>query len=243
MRAWCRFLTALVSVGALQLFGAGISSGYDSQTLQYSGGRGFFMGGANNINIGGLNTRLKNNGYREFSETCISFGGGGYGLLNRLVIGGEGFGVLSGDRSGVVGSETFKTTLRGGYGLFKLGYVIYKRGGFNIYPAVGIGGGGITLDIGKKETVPFDDILKSPKRNVQLTTGCLLIDIGVGADYLMILDRKNTGDEGGLAFGVRVGYLAAPYRSDWGDALDGPDIGFEGFYFRLMFGGGGGKNK
>lgn len=243
MRAWCRFLTTLVSVGALQLFGAGISSGYDSQALQYAGGRGFFMGGTNIIDIGELNTRLKNNGYHTFSDNLIGFGGGGYGILNRLIIGGEGFGMSSAAELGTAGGETFKTTLSGGYGLFKLGYVVYRRGGFNLYPAVGFGGGGLALEITRKETVAFDDILKSPKRNVQLSNGCLLIDIGVGVDYLMILDRKNTGDEGGLAFGMRVGYLAAPYRSDWGDALDGPDIGFDGFYFRLMFGGGGGKNK
>jgi hypothetical protein len=201
------------------------------------------MGGANNINIGELNTRLKSNGYREFSETCISFGGGGYGILNRLVIGGEGFGMSTKNESGTVGGETFKTTLSGGYGLFKLGYVVYRKGGFNLYPAVGFGGGGLALEIAKRETVPFDDILKSPKRHVTLSTGSFLVDIEVGADYLMVLNRKATGEEGGLSFGARLGYLFAPYRSDWGDALDGPAIGFDGFYFRLMFGGGGGKGK
>jgi len=59
----------------------------------------------------------------------------------------------------------------------------------------------------------------------------------------MVLDRKETGEEGGFSFGARLGYLFAPYRAKWGDALNGPDVEIEGFYFRLMFGGGGGKNK
>jgi hypothetical protein len=59
----------------------------------------------------------------------------------------------------------------------------------------------------------------------------------------MILERKETGEEGGMTFGARVGYLSAPGQSDWGDALDGPDIGFDGFYFRVTFGGGGNAVK
>jgi hypothetical protein len=125
----------LASICALTLSTTGIAAGLDTKPLKHVGGRGFFMVGANTMDIDKLNARLKNNGYQTFSKTGIAFGGGGFGILNRLIIGGEGFGVSLGSKSGTVGADTYKTSLNGGYGLFKIGYVVYKRGGFIFYPA------------------------------------------------------------------------------------------------------------
>jgi len=204
-------------------------------------GRGYFMVGTNTIDIGDLNTRLKNEGYREFLETFMALGGGGYAMLDRFIIGGEGIGLLTGDESGTIGSETFKTSFDGGYGIVKLGYLFYQHNGLNLYPTIGFGGGSMKLNIKKSETVSFDDILKNPKRTVSLSTSCLIIDIGIGIDYLMVMESGSEGDRGGIVFGAKIGYLVSPYREDWGDAINGPDISMEGFYFRLTLGGGGGK--
>ena len=201
-------------------------------------GRGYFMAGAQAMDIDELNSRLSANGYGTFPETFATFGGGGYGIIGRFLIGGEGMGVVTGSESGTVGTDYFKTMLAGGYGMVKFGYIVYRRGGCIFYPAFGIGGGGLSLDIRKDATEPFDQFLANPRRRTTLSTGFLLLDLGIGVDHLAILGGKGE-DRGGIVFGVKAGYMLSPYRSDWGDALDGPDSGIEGAYFRIVIGGGG----
>lgn len=205
-----------------------------------SGGRGFFTLGTQTMGIDELNSRLSANGYGTFSEPFMTAGGEGYGIIGRMLVGGEGMAVVSGSESGTVGAKLYKSMLTGGYGLFKVGYIAYQKGGFILYPSFGIGGGGLSLTISRDETASFDQFLADPGRNSTLTTGFLLLDLGIGADNLVILDRRND-PEGGIAFGVRAGYLFSPYRSDWGDALDGPDAGIEGVYLRIAIGGGGNR--
>jgi len=205
-------------------------------------GRGFFMAGVQGMDIGDLNSRLRANGYGEFSETFASFGGGGYGINGRFLIGGEGTAVIAGGESATIGGEYFKTSLGGGYGLFKLGYIIYRRDGFILYPSFGIGGGGIGLDITQEATIPFDQHLQNPRRKTSLSSGFFLIDLGLGADRLVTVNRKGD-EEGGIVFGIHAGYLLAPFRSDWGDALNGPDAAIEGGYVRIIIGGGGSSRR
>jgi hypothetical protein len=201
-------------------------------------GRGYFAVGVQGMDIGSLNSRLQANGYGDFAETFASFGGGGYGVMGRFLIGGEGMGVAAGSESATIGADFFKVSLGGGYGLFKLGYIVYRRNGFIVFPSLGIGGGGLGLTISQEATLPFDQYLQNPRRKTTLGTGFFLLDLGLGADHLVVLNRRGE-EEGGIMFGARAGYLLAPFRSDWGDALDGPDSAIEGAYFRLVIGGGG----
>ncbi len=207
-----------------------------------SEGRGYFMAGSQGMDLGSLNDRLQANGYGTFSETFGVFGGGGYAIVGRFVIGGEGGGVFGDSESATIGNDFFKSTLNGGYGLFRLGYIIARRGGAIVYPALGLGGGGLSLEISQEATLPFDQYLQNPRRSTRLGNGFLLLDLGVAAEHMVVLERRN-GQEGGIMFGARIGYLFSPWRSDWGDALNGPDSGIEGVYFRLVFGGGGTQVK
>lgn len=68
------------------------------------------------------------------------------------------------------------------------------------------------------------------------------MNLALGADYLLKLggDEKR---EGGLIFGLRVGYILPMIKGGWEmdgiDISDGPKVGISGPYFRLMIGGGG----
>ncbi|MGB9665157.1 MAG: hypothetical protein ACPL25_09620 [Ignavibacteria bacterium] len=57
-----------------------------------SGGEGYFMVGIQKIDVKNLNSLLRNNNYPVLNESYPSIGGGGYGIINNFVIGGEGHG-------------------------------------------------------------------------------------------------------------------------------------------------------
>ncbi|OQX94850.1 hypothetical protein B6I21_08515 [candidate division KSB1 bacterium 4572_119] len=81
-------------------------------------GRGYFIAGTNVLDLDALNSRLVSNGYKEFSNNFISIGGGGHGIINNIIIGGQGGTIFGGDETVELGTETFKTSLIGGYGFF-----------------------------------------------------------------------------------------------------------------------------
>ncbi|RMF62494.1 MAG: hypothetical protein D6743_12075 [Calditrichaeota bacterium] len=203
------------------------------------GGSGYFMVGGHQLRLSALNAALSRHGYPTFSQGFVSLGGGGYGFFNRLMVGGEGHGLLSPDGSRRRGD--FKTSLTAGYGFFDLGYLIVADGPMRVYPVFGFGGGGLSLKIRPTESLTFDDVLSDPRRGATLSTGGLLLNLGFGAEYAFY-----TGEDGayrrGLVVGLRVGYVLAPVKGDWSlEGLDvggGPDLGITGPYVRLLFGGG-----
>lgn len=203
------------------------------------GGAGGFMFGADRVDFGGLNDKLKAKGFEELEAGNFLFGGGGYGIVGgKLLLGGEGAGF-----SQDISSDTLKASVGGGYGFFDLGYVVYSRGGLRIFPFLGIGGGGVNIRIVEKGIVPtFDEVLDDPGRELVLSTGSILFQVALGVDYFISVGEDEKG-KGGLLFGLRAGYTFAPSRADWKmrdrDVLGGPDVRLTGPYVCLIFGGGG----
>ena len=221
----------------LGLFGVGLSQ---IQAGTQGGGMGYFMSSLNYIDLDKLNSDLKNYSYPELSSCFWAIGGGGHGIIrNKIIIGGEGY-ALMGDE---VSNNTYEVSISGGYGFFDVGYIVYSAKTFRIYPLIGLGAGGLDLEIVKKESsLSFDDTLKSPQRIADLSTGAFLLNLALGADYLLPFAEDKAG-RGGLVLGIRVGYIFAPYKSDWEmeglDISDGPELGITGPYLRIIIGGGG----
>ena len=199
-------------------------------------GVGGFMFGVNAASFEDLKDELTKKGFKELGARNTLFGGGGYGVVEgKFVLGGEGAGF-----SQDVSSDTLKATVKGGYGFFDVGYVIYSRGNLMIFPFLGIGGGGVELRIAERGATPtFGEVLEDPGREVVLSTGSILFQVGFGMDYLLPLKE----DGGGLLLGLRAGYILAPTKADWRmadrDVLGGPDARLTGPYICLTFGGGG----
>lgn len=204
------------------------------------GGAGYFAIGTNVIGIDALNDRLESFGYPTFGSAFLSLGGGGYGLVGgRFLLGGEGHGLIRPAQS--VQGRT--VSVGGGYGLFTLGYQAWTSPTTRVYPQVGVGAGGLTVDIGSTgEATDFDDVLDDPNRRAELTRGSLLVSLAVNLTYEAF---SAPDEEGGFRIGLQAGYLLAPLSSDWqlDDAAldDGPDAGFGGPFVRLLIGGGGGR--
>lgn len=202
-----------------------------------SGGMGFFATGYQMIDIKELNSRLKLFGLPQFDKSYVSLGGGGFGILNNFVIGGEGHGLVGSDLS----NQSYQTNLTAGYGLFDMGYLIYSSNGLKIFPIIGFGGGGIDLRINEKNLVDFDQVLNNPKKGSVLSVAGLMLNFGLNLFYNLNL----SGDEerlGGLSFGLNLGYTHFLQLGNWSlfetEIAGGPKVGLSGFYIRFTIGGG-----
>lgn len=200
-------------------------------------GRGFFQVGSFVMDVDELNADLRGAGYPSLNDTFLSLGGAGFGERGRFLIGGEGHALLGGDETSVDG--TYRISAGGGYGLFRVGYVVLSSEGFDVFPMIGIGGGGMGLKIAERSVPTFDDVLDNPARSSSLSTGMFLIDTSIGANY-----RAGLGGEaeGGFLVGVQVGYTFAPGDPKWeldeiNTVAGGPPFKIEGPYIRLSLGG------
>jgi hypothetical protein len=204
-------------------------------------GAGFFAIGTQFTDLAPLNDRLAGAGYPTFASEMVSLGGGGYGVVaDRLMLGGEGHGLITAD--GTFQGRT--VSVGGGYGLFNLGYLFRPTPKLRVYPQVGVGGGGLQLEIGSAgDADQFDDILQNPSRSATVGQASFLVSLGGGLEYRF----GDPGKEGGVQLGLRAGYVISALNSDW--QLDeeslggGPDATMQGPFVRLTIGGVGGDDE
>lgn len=201
------------------------------------GGKGYFAIGWSALDLGPLNDFLAASGYRRFSEDFLTLGGGGYAVLGRFVIGGQGHGYLGEGQDVPLGIENFRTDLSAAMGFVDLGWVLWSHGGCSLTPMVGLGGGGLTLQIDALTAPTFGEVLAQPGHRSTLSTGGFLLDLGASFDFLL-----QGEDGGGPLFGVRVGWVLAPIEGGWEledrEIAGGPELGVTGPYVRILLGGG-----
>lgn len=217
---------------------------YKNTIFALSGGFGYFMMGSQMFSdISSLNSEMLVRGYPEISNSGISIGGGGHAVVDRVIIGGEGSGILT-KKSG---NSNFSVDYSYGYGCFDLGYVVYNSKSIFVYPMLGIGGGGMTLSIFEKTLPSFGDVLDNPKRGVVITTGGLLLNFSLGLDYLLKVEdsyeSRNVEKRGvgGFVVGIRTGYILSVVKSDWSlpnevVLSNSPQVGLDGFYIKVLIG-------
>ena len=211
------------------------SNSQDNSLGKFFGGGGYFSFGISFLDLDKLNRVLSDNNRAQFQSSFLNIGGGGYGVLNKIIIGGEGFGILGQKKD----KENFRCVLSGGYGFFNLGYIIYDVERLRFYPMVGIGGGGLNLKIFEMKGADFNDAISNPKKIFDASFSSLSVKSEVGIEYK--IGRRY----GGWIFGFKIGYVFSPISGDWrmGDEValtNGPRVGINGFYFRLNVGGHGG---
>ena len=203
-------------------------------------GRGSFQVGYMWLDADELNESLVDAGYPEMDDRFLTLGGSGMGGAGRVLLGAEGHALLPDEEATADGSR--HVALTGGYGLLRLGYLALTDGGFDVYPMVGFGGGGMNMRITERSSPTFDDVLADPARSSSLVTGGILLDAGLGMAYRMRMGDRRGDDTGGLHFGVQGGYTWAPSEWSWdldalNDVAGGPDLWIDGFYLRATVGG------
>jgi hypothetical protein len=173
----------------------------------------------------------------DAAPTGIVFGGGGGALLNRIWVGGKGFGAYIDS----VNTNRGTSTLTGAGGGGELGYAAVANGHWLVVPFFGVGGFGYTLKVQNATTTPLQagtaqaiPVGGEAKYTASFLTG----EIGLRISHLIFWGNA------GLMVGAEVGYLSSLQRAAWtADSGNSPSESAElrGGYFRLLIGGGGFK--
>lgn len=239
-------LSLAVMLGGIDLMAQGNetnSTGKASNSKNY-GGFGYFMLGYHSFNLSEMNTALKDHGYPELSNGSMSIGGGGHYLVKNWLLGGEGFG-LPGSR---VENDEYIVSHTGGYGFFDIGYLVVKTPSFFLYPILGIGGGGMTVNLKEKDeqTTVFGDILENPGRETNMDNSGFMLNFSFLANYMIYGEKEDTYS-GGFILGIKAGYILNLDGNNWYQNQDKltqtPSSGISGPYVTLVFGGGGSSIK
>lgn len=242
----CRAIMAVLLLLATQLCLSGAAQAQLSRAwAEKESGKWYFQFGAGQMDTGELNTILGKAGYsvvtrsplNDMSNSYISFGLGTHGVINGVLIGWELNGLTS--RETTNAASTYRVTLGGGYGFVNVGYLAYSMEGLDIYPMLGIGGGGVHLRMASRRTLSFPQVVASPDQAVDLNTGGFLLNPSLGLDYMLSLsgDEKR---ENGVILGLRLGYVLSPLTGAWKmdqtDVVGGPQASVAGPYVRLTVG-------
>ncbi|HEY9113425.1 MAG TPA: hypothetical protein VIN10_01915 [Bacteroidales bacterium] len=216
-----------------------------SQEANKSGGYGFFAPGIMIGSLSNLETNLQTDGLLASSENLPSIstniGGGGYGLMDkRLIVGGYGFGNFFSKTTSSV--ATIK--LAGGGLIAQVGFAAYNKKNMLIFPTVGFGfmGTTMTIDNTSSKDQHFGDNLIPAGSIIEASEGNAMLDIAVNFNKLL----SKTGNSG-FCVGASVGYMLSLSDTDWQNvqtkqAITGvDDTGYNGFYVKVIIGGGGFK--
>ena len=174
-----------------------------------NGGFGCFGPTVGIVDFSGLDSTFSEGGIpQKLGSMQWGFGGGGFALINRVVIGGSGWG-----SSQTVGSDSLRATVGIAGGEFDLGYQIFSVKHLLIAPVLGIGGGGYTIELQKLSDAPgtFENLLKNPGRTSKVSFSGLTL-----SPQLMV-----TVPISFVGVQLRGGYCYTPSEPAWG--IEGGD--------------------
>jgi hypothetical protein len=222
-----------------------VSTGSASAFAPATRGMGYFSLGLHVNDMKDFQARLDHSGvgYPAEAKDYLVIGAGGMFCGRRLVVGAEGFGLISPQRAG----GGYRTSLTGGYGIVQVGYALVNSERFTLYPLIGFGGGAFTWKV-QRDVVPssFEETIERPEMGVSMLNASFVLQAALGADYWLPLGRGERGTSC-LVLGVRVGYAYSPFGDNWeiqmydraSELGGGPTLGITGPFLRLVMGWGG----
>jgi hypothetical protein len=205
-----------------------------------NGGFGCFGPTVGIVNFSGLDDAFATGGItQKLGSMQWGFGGAGFGLIDRVVIGGSGWG-----SSQTVGSDSLRATVEIAGGEFDLGYQVFSIQHLLIAPVLGIGGGGYTIELQKLSGTPltFDSLLRNPGYTSKVSFSGLTL-----SPQLMV-----TVPISFVGVQLRGGYCYTPVTPEWGleggsRMSSGPTVskGMPFVTLNVVFGGfeGGTRNR
>jgi hypothetical protein len=173
----------------------------------FNGGFGCFGPTVGIVDFSGLDAAFATGGItQKLGSMQWGFGGAGFALIDRVVIGGSGWG-----SSQTIGSNDLRATVEIAGGEFDLGYQVYSLKKLLIAPMLGIGGGGYTIELQKLSGMPpnFDSLLQNPGYTSRVSFSGLTL-----SPQLMV-----TVPISFVGVQLRGGYCYTPMHPAW--ALEG----------------------
>ena len=199
------------------------------------GGSGYVSAGLGFFDFGSINDRLVANEIPKIPQVSNSLGGGGHLMVGKFVIGTSG--QLYTPKK--FQFDTIKLDVRAGYGFFEMGYMALTTPRVQLYPVIGIGAGGYTINVAIADTnLTFDELLLDPKRGIKLKSGGMLLNACLNLDFFL---NKHDGPlPYGLLTGLEVGYTYMPKVKVWEVAdepiKESPKTNLNTFYVRVKLG-------
>jgi hypothetical protein len=202
-----------------------------------------FLVGAALLDMGPINDHLAANRTafpKDLPSAYPVFGGQGYGLFSRFLIGGSGAAIFS--RTVDAASER-KIAASGGWGTFDFGYQVLRVNGFMIAPVLSVGGYGMAVTVAQKGKVDFDDALTTNRSSTMSNDG-VLTGISLIANTVVLgrgaqVPGARTGWTLGLRIGALYGIPIRGFRSNGSEVIGDPTYGLRGGYAALSIGLGG----
>ena len=204
----------------------------------HGGGAGGIVLGSSKFDLDELDAALVARGFGPLESSDMSSGIWGYKIYDGgIVLGGQ---VVHSEQ--ITFNDASKTTVSVGGMVLNLGYIIYQESDLFAFPFVGIGNHNVGVKIVEREATPaFDDVLLRPSRESEMSSGGLVLQLGLGVDYLLELGRQSDTHRG-LMLGVMVGYTHDPSEGTWKfrdqDVLGGPDVRSSGAFAHVTIGWG-----
>jgi len=202
----------------------------------FNGGFACFGPTVGIVDFSGMNSEFRTGGVRlkkELGSLQWGFGGGGYVIIDRVVIGGSGWGSSQTVASDLDGLNA-RVSVSGGE--FDLGYQVYSLKRLLIAPMLGIGGGGYAIELQQLTgDVPnFGRLLQNPGRTGTVSFSGLTLS----PQLMVTIPISFVGVQ------LRGGYCYAPTNPEWtlengGKLLIGPAIskGMPFVTLNVAFGG------
>lgn len=222
------------------LFLLSISSGFgQTSEVRQSMGMGAFSVGYGNMDVSNMHKFVPAN-TKSFDNNHFVIGGEGHAIINRIVIGGQGYGMQGNSLS----TDNTNINLSGGLGTFDMGYVIMDRATWKLYPVLGLGGGSYGIRIYDNKNVPLSELNNSNTyHSINISQSYFVADLSLNLNFFPFISNEaiNSGNYGGFLTGIKVGYVYSLPGSKWnyggGDVTGGPDFGLNMFYVKVLIGG------
>lgn len=210
------------------------------------GGFGYFSAGIGGHIGNDVETRLQSaalfGNTFNLPATGLNFGGKGFGIFSRFIIGGGGYGT-----SVSASTANGEAELSSGAGFFNFGYLFVKKKKTLFYGFGGIGGGGSTLSIKNTGavTLAFAANQQIPTGETRkISSGGFGFEAGIGVQQLVI-SKGDDGERGGFMIGLVAGINYFPSQ-DWRFEANDTKVSNMGnlssFYVGITIGGGGISN-
>ena len=208
----------------------------ENNKKQSMGGGGFTIG-YGNADVSAFKSFVPET-MGKFKNDFLVIGGTGHAIINKFVIGGSGFAIATDP----IKTDSISASLGGGIGTFDIGYLFFNKDKIKIYSVLGIGGGGLGLQIAKNKNISASKVASDPGQEININHGGFVADVSVHMNIIPApaYDEKKES-YGGFMFGLKIGYTYSLPSNDWtfsgGDITGGPNFGLSMLYAKLIIGG------